>query len=76
MKDNNQKAVKAKSNNGKSRSAKAGNDIMSIYMLLVVISGAYAVYVVCAGTEGVEPKIMVAPLASWLSFKLIRQFTK
>lgn len=51
-------------------------DIMNLTMLLVVISGVYAVYVVVAGTQGIEPKIMVAPLAGWLALKLIHQFTK
>ena len=62
--------------NIKSKSAQVGVNLLNLFMLLVVISGAYAVYVVAAGTEGVEPKIMVSPLAVWLAYTLIRNFTK
>lgn len=60
----------------KNKSTKAGNDLVKLFMLLVVLSGIYAVYVVAAGTEGLIPKLMVAPLALWLAVRLIQQFNK
>lgn len=73
---NKEKTVKQSNNKGRTRTQKAGSDIMGLFMLLVVLSGMYATYIVVAGTEGIEPKIMVTPLALWLALKLVNQFVK
>lgn len=60
----------------KNKTTKAGNDLLKLFMLLTVLSAVYATYVVAAGTEGIIPKILVAPLAVWAACKLIAAFNK
>lgn len=60
----------------KNKSAQTGNYLVKLFMLSVVISASYSVYLICAGTEGVVAKIMVAPLAAWVGIQLIDRFTK
>ena len=60
----------------KNKTAHVESDLVKLGMLSVVISGSYAVYVICIGTEGITPKVMVAPLAVWIAIQLIHKFTK
>lgn len=60
----------------KNKTTKVGNDLVKLWMLLVVLSGSYAVYIIAQGTEGIIPKALVAPLAIWIAAKLIHAFSK
>lgn len=60
----------------KNKSAQTGNYLVKLFMLLVVISASYSVYLITVGTEGVVAKVMVAPLAVWVGIQLIDRFTK
>lgn len=60
----------------KNKTTQLSNDLLNLGLLLTVLSGAYAVYVVSLGTEGIIPKLLVAPLAIWITGQLIHRFTK
>lgn len=60
----------------KNKSAQTGNYLLKLFMLLVVVSAAYSVYLIAVGTEGYIAKVMVAPLAIWVGLQLIEKFTK
>lgn len=60
----------------KNKSAQTGNYLVKLFMLLVVISASYSVYLITVGTEGIVAKVMVAPLAAWVALQLIQKFTK
>lgn len=62
------KAVK-KSNNKQ-------NAIIGLLLLLVVLSIAYSSYVVWFGTQGLVPKIMLAPQMIFAAVVLIWKFNK
>jgi len=59
----------------KNKSAQAGNDLVKLFMLLVVISIAYSTYVVTAGTDGIIPTVLVIPQAVFATGILIKKFT-
>lgn len=59
----------------KNKTAQTGSYLVKLFMLLVVISAAYSVYLICVGTEGITAKVMVAPLAVWVGIQLIHKFT-
>lgn len=60
----------------KNKSAQTGNYLLKLFMLLVVVSASYSVYLIAVGTEGYIAKVMVAPLAIWVGLQLIEKFTK
>lgn len=55
--------------------SRIGNDILSVFMLLVVISIVYSSYVVAFGTENLTPKVMIVPQALYVAIILIKKFT-
>lgn len=61
------------------KKVKTPNDdgsLLGLWELLVILSGIYAVYVIWQGTDGIIPKVLVAPLAIWVAANLYGRFTK
>lgn len=52
------------------------NGIMGVLQLFVVVSIAYSSYIVIAGTDGLVPKLLVAPQIMWVMIVLVTKFTK
>lgn len=52
------------------------NGIMGVLQLFVVASISYSSYIVIMGTDGLVPKLLVAPQIAWAVIILVIRFTK
>lgn len=50
--------------------------IMGVLQLFVVASISYSSYIVIMGTDGLIPKLLIAPQIAWATVILITKFTK
>ena len=70
------KLKKITSNPGVGKSAIPTNGIWGVLLLFVLASIAYSTYMVCLGTDGDIPKLMVIPQAAFAVLIALYKFAK
>lgn len=50
--------------------------VSGLATLVVIISATYAIVTIVAGTDGLVPKMMVAPLGVWAALETVKRFVK